>query len=63
MKDINTDTLNAKYDQLEQLISMARGSGFDNTRLSAYRLVIETQNTSLEITAEDDSLELREIEE
>lgn len=61
--DISTDTLNADYDQLEQIVSMLRTSGgLGEPHLSADRVVIETQNTKLEFTAEGDSIEIREVE-
>ncbi len=56
--DVRSDTIEAEYDQLEQIASML-GAGHT---ISADRLVIETQDTKLEITSTGGSLEVGEIE-
>lgn len=64
--DVRSDTVEAQYDQLERLLQFIdshRIPEHEDPRLYADRLVIATQNTKLEVTAKDDTLEVREIAE
>ena len=69
--EINTDslepdTLHVEDGALDQLVSffrtgtMAIPSGTD-PRIEAHRLVIDVDETALEITASDDTVEIREV--
>jgi hypothetical protein len=57
---VDTDTVTATDGELEQLLTLLRARGDDSVR--AERFLLETAETTLEITAVDGDVVLREVE-
>jgi hypothetical protein len=57
---VDTDTVTATDGELEQLLTLLRARGDDSVR--AERFLLETAETTLEITAADGDVVLREVE-
>lgn len=59
---VNTNTIDTRYDELDQLASMLRMTGRDDSHLSAETLRIETEETTLEVTGTyRGSVKVREV--
>lgn len=60
---VTSDTLHTSWDELGQLTSLLPRGLEGGACLSADRLVIDTEDSRIEITAEEGSVELREVDD
>lgn len=60
--DVQSGTISAEYDQLDQIAGLIRRGLGSDPYLTTDKMTIETENTKLEITAEDDQIKVREVD-